>query len=201
MSVPTPHFLLFSEANSKTGKETGKQQGQWRFVLEDIHGQSTLEASDTEPDAHGERLELLAVVRGLEALNEPAQVTLVTGSKYVSRGFRNGLPKWEENNWRWERYGHMVPVKNGDLWQRIHQALQYHQVNCRTWRFDAKSEVTGDSQVAELEETQQLPESKPLLVSNRSRLTTGAYQLKNRILKYLVSPFKSQRVGVASACE
>jgi hypothetical protein len=92
--------------------------------------------SDEETAACGERLELLAVVRGLEALDGPAQVTLVTKSRYVSRGIRCGLTEWRANDWQWERFGRIVPVKDHDLWQRVDRALLFHKVNCQAWQFE-----------------------------------------------------------------
>jgi len=130
MSVPAPHFLLFSESNRK------QPQGQWRFVLQSVDGSEVLEAVDDEPGLHPERLELLAVVRGLEALSQPSRVTLVTPSKYVNRGLAYGLAEWRTNGWQWEHFGEMAPVKNRDLWQRVDRALQFHDLECRTWRFD-----------------------------------------------------------------
>lgn len=99
-------------------------------------GAKQLEATDAEPNVSGDRLELLAVVRGLEALEQPSRVTLVTPSKYVNRGLAFGLEEWRENNWEWEHYGEMVPVKNRDLWQRVDRALAFHELECRVWRFD-----------------------------------------------------------------
>ncbi len=130
MNAIKPHFLLFSESNRK------QPQGHWRFVLQSLDGSEQFEAADEEPNVHGERLELLAVVRGLEAVPEPARVTLVTPSKYVNRGLTQGLPAWRSSDWQWEHFGDMVPVKNRDLWQRIDRAMGFHQVECRTWRFD-----------------------------------------------------------------
>ncbi len=130
MKVATPHYLLFSESCRK------QAQGEWRFVLQSIDGSEQLEAADAEPDARGERLELLAVVRGLEALAQPSRVTLVTPSKYVNRGLMYGLEEWRANDWQWEHFGEMVPVKNRDLWQRVDRALGFHELDCRTWRFD-----------------------------------------------------------------
>lgn len=131
MKAATPHYLLFSESSPDA-----EQQPQWRFVLQALDGSEHFEAADIEPDAQGERLELLAVVRGLEALDQPSRVTLVTPSAYVNRGLTNGLEEWRANGWRWEHYGEMVPVKNRDLWQRVDRALGYHDLECRTWRFD-----------------------------------------------------------------
>lgn len=139
MSVPTPHFLLFSESRCppRDHDDPEHDAGQWRFVLESIDGREKLEAADDEPDAQGDRLELLAVVRGLEALDQPSRVTLITQSRYVSRGIRSGLAEWRAADWQWERFGEMTPVKHDDLWRRIDQALKYHQVECRTWKFES----------------------------------------------------------------
>ena len=141
MSVPTPHFLLYSAAKTQTSTAAAKyagcrQQGQWEFVLESADGSARFEAADQEDQVAGQRLELLAVVRGLEALDQPSCVTLVTSSDYVRRGLRFGIPQWRESGWRWEFFGRMVPVRNADLWRRVDRALQIHRVSCRTLRFD-----------------------------------------------------------------
>ena len=130
MKVAAPHYLLFSESCRKN------VQGEWRFVLQSLDGSEQMEAADAEPNARGERLELLAVVRGLEALEQPSRVTLVTPSKYVNRGLSYGMEEWRTNGWQWEHFGEMVPVKNRDLWQRVDRALEFHELECRTWRFD-----------------------------------------------------------------
>jgi ribonuclease HI len=130
MSLPAPHYLLFSHSR-------GGPQGDWRFVLRSVTGSEQLEVADQEPSVQGERLELLAVVRGLESLDQPSKVTLMTPSKYVREGIRFGLSEWRDNGWRWESFGEMVPVKNRDLWQRVDRAMWFHEVDCRTWRLDA----------------------------------------------------------------
>lgn len=128
----TPHYLLFADADSRHGC------GRWRFVLEPVVGGEALQVDDMEPDMQGERLELLSVIRGLEALDQPSRVTLITPSRYVRRGLRFGLENWRQSRWQWERHGHMVPVKNNDLWQRLDLALQFHDVSTRYWRWDAR---------------------------------------------------------------
>lgn len=141
----SPRFLLFSEAHPAPGPSSAMRRGRWRFVLESLDGAEQLEAADEEPGDFGQRLELLAVVRGLEALDQPSRVTLVTASSYVSRGLRHGLAKWRENDWMWERFGKMTPVKDSDLWRRIDQALQYHQVECRVWRYAGPPSMTAEA--------------------------------------------------------
>ncbi|TVS14369.1 MAG: hypothetical protein EA424_19725 [Planctomycetaceae bacterium] len=139
MRASPPHYLLFSE--SRTIRFTHSMDatdvvGQWRFVLESLDGDVVLEATDDENEGDASRLELLAVVRGLEALDQPSRVTLLTPSRYVTHGLRFGLDEWRENDWQWERFGEMERIKNWDLWQRIDRAMSFHEVDCRVWRFD-----------------------------------------------------------------
>jgi ribonuclease HI len=124
-------FLLFSEARVNSA------EGIWRFVLAQVGTSTSLTAMDHEPVACRERLELLAVVRGLEAIDQPARVTLVTGSRYVSRGLKRGLAEWRVNDFQWERFGQQVPVRDQDLWRRVDRALEFHQVDCRLWHLDS----------------------------------------------------------------
>ncbi len=133
-----PHYLLFSEAcEAWSDPHSPAGEGKaWRFVLERVDGATRFEATDQEEPTDRARLELLAVVRGLEALDQPSRVTLITPSRYVSRGLRFGLEQWRDNDWQWERFGEMTRIRNWDLWQRIDRALRYHEVECRVWRLD-----------------------------------------------------------------
>ena len=134
MSYSAPQYLLLCEA--KNSSVCGLEEtGRWSFVLEQLGGSERVEVVEDEPGVIGERLQLLAVVRGLEALEQPSSVTLVTSSDYVGRGIRTHLLTWQENGFQWERYGIMVDIKNRDLWQRVSRALEFHQVECRVWNF------------------------------------------------------------------
>ena len=143
MAIPAPHFVLFSETSVQD------DEPQWRFMLTSSDGQQKLIAADHEPHTYGERLELLSVVRGLEALDQPSQVTLVTDSRFVAQGMTHGLSEWRENDWCWERFGELTPVKHRDLWQRVDRALAFHQVDCRTWRFDPPQKPAGPNRPVE----------------------------------------------------
>jgi ribonuclease HI len=110
-------------------------------VLRRADGSQRLVAEDIEPGVRGERLELLSVIRGLESLEEPSCVTLMTACTYIREGIRHGVAEWRANGWRWERFGQMVPVKDLDLWQRVDRAMQFHQIDCRTYRFDPPHRV------------------------------------------------------------
>src|SRR6185503_6989177 len=139
MSVPAPHFLLYAEAAQATDCADGSCR--WRFVLRLPGGETSLEAPDEEPAAGPERLELLAVVRGLEALAQPSRVTLLSGSRHLRRGLEFGLSQWRENDWQWERYGRMTAIKNGDLWRRLDRLLDMHKIECGPARLEKADDL------------------------------------------------------------
>lgn len=72
------------------------------------------------------RMELMAAIAGLEALTKPCEVTLVSDSKYLTEAFnQHWVDSWLKNNWR---NSQKQPVKNIDLWKRLLQAKEPHQV-------------------------------------------------------------------------
>ena len=73
------------------------------------------------------RMELLAAIMGLEALNRPCQVDLYSDSKYLTDAFnQRWIESWVAKNWVRGKSG---PVKNVDLWKRLLKAKEGHQVN------------------------------------------------------------------------
>ncbi|HUG68686.1 MAG TPA: RNase H family protein [Pirellulaceae bacterium] len=186
MTVPAPHFLLFSEARSARSKAAAvaEDSGLWHFVLESVNGSTKLEATDEEPELDPERLELLAVIRGLEALDQPSKVTLVTRSRCVARGLRFGIDRWRENGWQWECFGKMAPIKDSDLWQRIDQALQFHKVRCRTWRFDPPEEAAPQPKLSARPDRNHKPE--PARRDSRLAAITGRLGACFRAIKPVI---------------
>ncbi len=72
------------------------------------------------------RMELMAAIVGLEALNRPCEVELYSDSKYLTDAFNQGwIDNWVKNNWKRGKSG---PVKNIDLWKRLLKAKAPHQV-------------------------------------------------------------------------
>ena len=171
MSPKYPHYLLLSEASQDESSAS-----QWRFVLQNVTTKQRFSAADSEPgDVGRERLELLAVVRGLEALECPSRVTLVTRSRYVSRGIRRGVREWRENDWKWERFGRIVPVRDHDLWQRVERALRFHEVDCQSWLFESAectktaTESCQESNLATVGGTRPMRQGPPTKVRKRRR--------------------------------
>lgn len=72
------------------------------------------------------RMELMAAIVGLEALNRSCQVDLYSDSKYLTDAFnQHWIDSWVKNNWNRPKTG---PVKNTDLWKRLLKAMEPHQV-------------------------------------------------------------------------
>jgi ribonuclease HI len=141
MQATSDHFLLYTEATRSDASAPS-----WKFILQSVGGDVQFSAADSELNTRTSRLELLAVVRGLEAIDRPARVTLLTRSRYVSRGIRRQLSQWRDDNWQWERFGELVPIRDRDLWQRVDHALEYHRVECCEWQAeDCTARMPSDS--------------------------------------------------------
>lgn len=79
-----------------------------------------------ERDTTNNRMELTAAIKGLSALKEPCKVRLVTDSKYVADGITKGWAEsWRKNGWR---KADKKPALNSDLWEKLLDLLQIHDV-------------------------------------------------------------------------
>lgn len=82
--------------------------------------------SGGEEETTNNRMEMMAVIKGLEALNKPSDVTLYTDSKYVLQGATEWLEGWKAKGWK---SASKKPVKNQDLWEQIDSLIQRHNVH------------------------------------------------------------------------
>jgi ribonuclease HI len=71
------------------------------------------------------RMELLAVIRALEALKQPCHVRLHTDSTYVQKGISEWIHAWKKRDWR---TADKKPVKNDDLWKELDLLAQRHRI-------------------------------------------------------------------------
>ncbi|MDC0609870.1 ribonuclease HI [Vibrio sp.] len=71
------------------------------------------------------RMEMLAAVVALQTLKEPCHVSLTSDSQYVRQGITQWIHNWKKRGWK---TADKKPVKNADLWQRLDQETQRHQV-------------------------------------------------------------------------
>ncbi len=197
--VSQPQFLLFcdthaSDASSAAASGGSSCFGRWHFVLDRLDRPEHLEAADSEPAIHPDRLALLSVVRGLEALDEPSRVNLVTTSRYVSRGLKYGLSNWRESDYQWERFGIQKPVRNADLWQRVDRALKFHGVTCRLIQ-SAPAAAVPTGQPTSLIEVASAAQALGGLKADPLQAAAPAPACSPHVV-YGVSPLAGQLVGV-----
>ncbi|MDE0620921.1 MAG: ribonuclease HI [Bryobacterales bacterium] len=97
--------------------------GGWAVILR--YNRHSREFSGGEAKTTNNRMEMTAVVKGLQALREPCAVTLEIDSEYVKNGVTRWMTKWKRNGWITTT---KQPVKNQDLWQELEASLAPHQV-------------------------------------------------------------------------
>ena len=190
MQPAWPRYLLFADAT-----ESSQQSAGWRFVLSAIDSQHTISVEDVEQEAvRSERLALMAALRGLEALDQPSVVTLVCPSRYVRRGFAHGLKQWREGGWKWECFGRRVLVRDHDLWRRVDRTLQFHRVDCRSWRFES-----GDAEARNAVATKNASDSRVSIgrvEAARQMNDWPASRINNDAALLVCSPPRRARRGV-----
>jgi len=82
-----------------------------------------------EQDTTNNRMELMAAIQALEALNKPCAIKLYSDSKYVLQGITEWMVNWKKRGWKTAA---KKPVKNEDLWRRLDSVMQKHEIDW-TW--------------------------------------------------------------------
>lgn len=95
-----------------------------------------LRYGDAERSLHGgealttnNRMELTAVIKGLEALTKTCNVSITTDSKYVLTGITEWIASWKQRNWR---TSNKKPVLNVELWKQLDELTDQHEIEW-TW--------------------------------------------------------------------
>jgi len=117
--------------------------GGWAAVM--TSGKHRKELSGGERETTNNRMEMMAIIRGAEALKKGCSVDIYTDSTYVMKGMTEWLEDWKARGWR---TASKQPVKNVDLWQRLEKVLDRHEVK---WFW-----VKGHSGVPENERADEL---------------------------------------------
>ena len=103
--------------------------GGWGALLVAREGETVLKErklSGGAPETTNNRMELMAAIAALEALERPSLITLVTDSAYVKNGVTEWISGWKRNGWKTST---KKPVKNADLWERLDAARTRHTVH------------------------------------------------------------------------
>jgi len=100
--------------------------GGWGVLLR--YGDNEKKLYGAEADTTNNRMELMAAIKGLQAIKEPCRVVLTTDSQYVRKGISEWMSKWKSNGWKTSA---KEPVKNQDLWQLLDRENHRHQIDWR----------------------------------------------------------------------
>jgi ribonuclease HI len=97
--------------------------GGWAALLRHRGGERIV--SGAEPATTNNRMELTAAIEALTLLKRPTRVVLTTDSQYVRLGVTQWMVKWKRNGWR---NAQKQPVKNRDLWERLDEQADRHEI-------------------------------------------------------------------------
>lgn len=114
-----PQVTIYSDG----GASPNPGPGGWGALL--IYGEHRKELNGGEPNTTNNKMELTAACEALEALTKPCVVDFYTDSQYVRKGITEWLPAWVKKGWR---KADGKPVLNQELWQRLHEATQRHEI-------------------------------------------------------------------------
>lgn len=101
--------------------------GGWGAILR--YGNVEKELSGFSSHTTNNRMELLATICAIEALNRTTVGELTTDSSYVKDGITKWIHNWKKNGWR---KSNRKPVENKDLWERLDSAVSSHNI---TWHW------------------------------------------------------------------
>ena len=97
--------------------------GGWGALLR--RGAHEKELSGSEKDTTNNRMEMMAVIKALNALIEPCAVIVHTDSRYVIDGMTKWIQGWKRNGWI---NASKKPVRNSDLWHDLIEAARPHKI-------------------------------------------------------------------------
>ncbi|MDQ0466698.1 ribonuclease HI [Caulobacter ginsengisoli] len=118
----TPSVVIFTDGACRGNPGPGG----WGAILT-MNGHEK-EICGGELATTNNRMELMAAIQALEALKKPCKVELHTDSQYVRTGISEWLHLWKARGWKTYSKG---AVKNEDLWRRLDEARQRHEVDWR----------------------------------------------------------------------
>jgi ribonuclease HI len=124
-TLDNPHVQMFTDGACHINPGPGG----WAHIIRHPASGKETEAFGGEHNTTNNRMEMMAVIRGLESLTSPSRVDLLSDSTYVVKGIREWMDNWKTNGWRKRRNG--PAIKNMDLWKRMHELCQTHDVNAK----------------------------------------------------------------------
>ncbi|MFY0400459.1 ribonuclease HI [Brevundimonas naejangsanensis] len=117
---PNDHVIIHTDGACKGNPGPGG----WGAILQTGGGHEK-ELWGGEALTTNNRMELMAAIMALETLKRPCRVDLHTDSKYVMQGVTEWIRGWKARGWK---TADKKPVKNEDLWRRLDDARNRHEV-------------------------------------------------------------------------
>lgn len=115
----TPEVTLYTDGACRGNPGPGG----WGVLMQHGTSRKTLHGGDAATTNN--RMELTAVIRGLQALTRRCNVKVVTDSKYVIQGITEWMPNWKQRGWRTAA---KKPVLNSELWMQLDELVAQHAV-------------------------------------------------------------------------
>jgi len=119
-----PFVRLFTDGACRGNPGSGG----WACILRHPSSGTQKEFSGGNAETTNNRMELQAVIEGLQKLTRRSKVEVVTDSKYVADGCQSWVPSWKRDGWRRRVGRSFQPVKNLELWQTLDALLTQHEV-------------------------------------------------------------------------
>ena len=99
-------------------------KGGWAAII--LNGKNQSSISGSENNTTNNRMELMAPIMALKKIKTKSEITIYTDSRYVKDGITEWIKKWKLNNWK---SANKKPVKNKDLWVKLDNCCQKHDVS------------------------------------------------------------------------
>ena len=113
-------------------------KGGWAAIIIDGKNQSNISGSENKTTNN--RMELMAPIMALKKIKTKSEITIYTDSRYVKDGITEWIKKWKLNNWK---SSNKKPVKNKDLWVKLDNHCQKHNVSWKWVKAHASNKLNN----------------------------------------------------------
>ena len=113
-------------------------KGGWAAII--LDGKSQYNISGSENKTTNNRMELMAPIKALKKIKTESEVIIYTDSRYVKDGITEWIKKWKLNNWK---SSNKKPVKNKDLWVKLDNHCQKHNVSWKWVKAHASNKLNN----------------------------------------------------------
>ena len=113
-------------------------KGGWAAII--IEGENQSNISGSENNTTNNRMELMAPIMALKKIKSKSEITIYTDSRYVKDGITEWIKKWKLNNWK---SSNKKPVKNKDLWVKLDNHCQKHNVSWKWVKAHASNKLNN----------------------------------------------------------